>query len=80
MIKTDFWVALATKWIKNEGNFLMKFKNENFSREPSFKSIWQFLKVLKELVKLKKGYSLQTPKKIIIRKSGFSSKNEQKLK
>ena len=36
----------------------MYFKNENFSRGPSFMSIKQFLEVLKKLVKLKTSYSL----------------------
>ena len=56
----------------------MCFKNENFSRGPSFKSIQPFLGVLKKLVKLKTSYSLKTAKKM--RKSGFSSKKKQNLK
>ena len=58
----------------------MYFKNKNFSRGSSFKSIKQFLKVLKKLVKLKTSYSLQSAKKVIMRKSGSSSKKEQNLK
>ena len=59
--------------------FLIYFKNENCSRGPSFKSIKQFLKVLRELVKLKTNAHCRLQNKIM-RKSEFSSKKEQNWK
>ena len=42
-----------------------------------YNNSWKFLE---KLVKLKTSYSLQTAKKVIMRKTGFFSKKEQHLK
>ena len=74
--KIVFQVVSRTKAIKMEGenekHFLKKFKNENFSKRFSFKSIKQFLKDFKKLVKFKTSYLLQTTENVVVRKNWFS--------